>query len=136
MKFKAVSSNNRKINLNMDLINVYCSRYVPGTPFDIEVVRRQKKISDPMRRYYFGVVLSTYAEHLGYDADENLLLHRQLKIVYFKVQPDEKGVYRNKDIPSVYSNESELGLSVKQEFTEWVKRKAAKDGVYVPDPGE
>ncbi len=73
-------------------------------------------------------------EQLGYERDEDELFHRQLKIVYFRVQPDDKGIYRERDIPSVFSNESMLPISEKQEFLDWVIRKAAHDGAYIPDP--
>ena len=134
MKFKIKSGKNREIRLNMDAINTYASRWKPGTEFKIEIVRRQAKKSDPMRKYYFSSVAKPYGEHLGYDADEILLLHRQLKIVYFQVQPDAKGIYRNKDIPSVFGNDSALPIDEKVKFLDWVTRKAAKDGVYIQPP--
>lgn len=136
MKFKVVSDKNRKINLNWDRVNIYVSRWKPGTAFDVEVKRKQKKVSDPLRKYYFSTVLPPYLERLGYEPDEDELFHRQLKIVYFRVEPDEKGIYREKNIPSVFGNNSDLDVSIKLEFTEWVKRKAAQDGVYIPDPNE
>lgn len=134
MKFKLVSDKNRKVHLDMDKIQLYVSRWKPFTPFDFEIVRRVAKKSDPMRHYYFGVVVRTYAEHLGYDADEIELLHRQLKITYFQVKPDSKGIYRN--VPSVFSNESDIDVPEKKKFTDWVIRCAAKDGCYIPDPNE
>ena len=134
MKFKAVSNNQRKLDLNWDHINLYVSRWKAGTPFDVEITRRQKKKSDPMRKYYFSTVIRIYMDHLGYDAHELELFHRQLKIVYFGVEPDDKGIYRN--VPWVFRNESDLDVSVKHKFVEWVKRKAAHDGVYIPDPNE
>ena len=70
----------------MAAINTYVSRWKPNTPFDFEVVRRVAKVSSPMRSYYFSSVVKPYGEHLGYDADEVLLLHKQLKIVYFQIR--------------------------------------------------
>lgn len=118
----------------MEAINAYTSRYKPGTPFDFEIVRRVSRRSDPMRHFYWAVVVRTYGEHLGYDADELELLHRQLKIVYFQTKPDKKGMYR--DVPSVFSNESELPVPDKKNFMDWVVRVAAKDGCYIPMPDE
>lgn len=129
MKFKAVSNDNRKLPLNMEAINTYVSKWKPGTPFDIEIVRRVAKISDPLRRYYFAAVLPPFMEHLGYDREEQDLFHRQLKIVYFQIKPDAKGIYRN--VPSVFSNESKIPVPDKVKFVEWVIRKAAFEGVYV-----
>lgn len=135
MKFRAAKRNG-KIDINWDRLNLYISKWNDGTLFDVEIVRKQKRISDPMRKYYFGAVLPLYMESLGYERDEDELFHRQLKIVYFRVQPDPKGIYRERDIPSVFSNESELPISEKKKFLDWVIRKAAQDGVYVPDPNE
>ena len=131
MRFKVTSDNNRKVKINWDHVNIYVSKWKPGTEFEIEVIRRQKKISDPMRKYYFAAVLPPYLEHLGYDPEEDLLFHKQLKIVYFRVEPDAKGIYRDKDIPSVFGNDSDIPVSEKTKFLEWVLRKAAQDGVYI-----
>ena len=133
MKLKAISDDNRKLNLNWDHINIYISRWKPETWFDIEIVRRQSKRSDPMRHYYFAAVVREFAKHLGYEVDEIELLHRQLKIVYFGIKPDEKGIYRK--VPSVFSNESDLPVSDKKKFVDWVVRKAAQEGCYIEDPG-
>lgn len=131
MKFKALSNEKRRLELDMEKINLYVSRYKKFTPFDIEIVRRQKKRSDPMRKLYFGAVLPPYMDHLGYDADETELFHRQLKIVFFRVQKDNKGIYREKDVPSVFGHESDLPITKKQKFMSWVVRSAARDGVYI-----
>jgi hypothetical protein len=133
MNFRAIKTAG-KIDINWELINLYIARWKDGTMFDVEVVRRQKRKSDPMRKYYWGAVLQTYMKELGYERDEDELFHKQLKIVYFRIKPDNKGIYRDKDIPSVFSNDSELTVSIKKEFMDWVIRKAAQDGVYIPDP--
>ena len=134
MIFKAMSDEQRKLKVNWDNVNTYVSRWKPHTPFVVEITRRQAKKSDPMRKYYFAVVVKEFMKHLGYEVDEEELFHRQLKIVYFQVKPDEKGIYRN--VPSVFGNESDLDVSVKKEFVDWVVRKAAHEGVYIPDPNE
>jgi len=118
----------------MDVINIYTSKWKPGTPFDFELTRRVARKSDPLRKYYFAVVIKEYMNHLGYEPDEEELFHRQLKITYFQIKPDEKGIYRN--VPSVFSNESELPVPDKTAFVDWVVRCAARDGVYIPDPNE
>ena len=131
MKFRALKSEG-KLQINWDRINVYLARWKDGTVLDVEIVRRQPRKSDKLRSYYFKIVLPMFAEHLGYEKDEQLLLHRQLKIVYFKVEPDSKGIYRK--VPSVFGNESEMVVSEKSKFRDWVIRKAALDGLYIPDP--
>lgn len=134
MKFRARTNDKRQLDIRWDLINAYLAKWKPGTVLNVEITRRAAKKSNPLRHYYWAVVVRTYADHLGYDADEIELLHRQLKIVYFRVKPDKKGIYRN--VPSVFSNESEIDVPAKKKFVDWVIRCAAKDGCYIPDPGE
>ena len=136
MKFQLVSDRERKIHLNMDVINTYTSKWVPGTPVYVEVVRRVPRKSDPMRKWYWSSVLPPFMQELGYDPDEDELFHKQLKITFFRIKPDKRGIYRNKDIPSVFGNESEMEMDTKQKFLDWVLRKAAIEGAYIPNPGE
>lgn len=132
MKFQVVSNEKRELKLNWDVINIYTSRWKPATPFDVEITRRQARKSDPMRKYYFAIVLPLFMEHIGYDPDEDEIFHRQLKIVFFRIKPDKKGIHRK--VPSVFGNDSELPVSEKKKFVDWVVRKAAENGVYIPDP--
>ena len=131
MKFKAKINEKQQLDINWDLVNTYLSRWKIGTVLDVEIVRRQKTKSDPMRKMYFAAILPEFAKGLGYDPDEYLLFHRQLKIVYFQVEPDKKGIYRNKDIPHVFHNDSTLPISEKTKFIDWVLRKAAIEGIYI-----
>ena len=135
MKFRARTTDKRQLDVNWDRVNAYLSKWPPGTFLDIEIVRRQKRRSDPLRKYYFGAVLPPILEHAGYEKDEALELHRWFKIKYFQVQPHKKwGIHRDKDIPSVFSDESELIVGHKKDFVDYVIRKAAKAGIYIPDP--
>ena len=134
MNFTILSDDKRRLPLNMEQINAYASRWKPHTSFEVSIVKRQPKVSSPMRKYYFSAVLPPFAKELGYDPDEELLLHNQLKIVFFKCEPDERGIYRK--VPSVFSNESELTVPEKVPFVDWVCRKAAQYGVYIPDSQE
>jgi hypothetical protein len=118
-----------KIDINWDHLNIYASKWQDGTWFDLEIIRHQNKKSDPQRKMYFAAILPEFAKGLGYDPDEYLLFHRQLKIVYFQVEPDKKGIYRN--VPHVFANESELVVSEKSKFIEWVLRKSAMEGIYI-----
>jgi len=136
VKFTSRTTADRKLNLNMDAINAYLSRWKPGTEVEVEIKRAQSKVSDPMRRYYWGVVLPTFMTHLGYEPEEDEVFHRQLKIVYFRVKPDQRGIYRERDIPSVFSNGSEIDMELRSEFLSWVIRKAAENGCYIPDSEE
>lgn len=147
MKFKLVSSDARKVSINMELINIYTSRYLPGTSFDLEITRRQAKKSTPMRKYYFGFVLPPLMLKVGYSVDETKEFHKQLKIRHFIDHPDfldaegkaiikqdEWGIWQN--VPHVFRDESTLNISVKKIFVDGVRKIAANEGVYTPDPGE
>lgn len=141
MKFKVVSDKNRKITLNWEAIEIYASRYKPHTPFNVEIVRRNPKRSDPMRKMYFAYVLKPLCEWSGYEPDEILEVHKYLKGRYFNIKPDHRGIYRNcrcndkkcecGGIPSVFSNESEIEVPEKKKFVDWVIRIAAKSGCYI-----
>ena len=134
MKFRIKSNKERRIPINMELVAQYTGRYTPGTEFEVELVRRNNRRIDPMRKWYFAAVLPPFMEHLGYEPEETLDFHKQLKIVFFQVQPDAKGMHRHKDIPSVFSDGSELEIEQKKAFLDWVIRKAAQEGVYIDDP--
>ena len=73
-------------------------------------------------------------EHLGYEPEEELIFHQQLKIVFFKIKKDKKNIYRQ--VPSVFSNESDIVVPKKVEFVEWVCRKAAQYGFYIESAQE
>lgn len=132
MKFQARTNDRRELDVNWERINTYLSRWKPGTYLNIEITKRQPKRSDPLRKYYFSAVIRPFMAHLGYEPDELELFHRQLKIVYFQIQPDAKGIYRN--VPSVFSNESKIAVMDKKSFVDWVIRKAAQEGCYISDP--
>lgn len=133
MKFTLLSDDNRKLSFNMERINAYCSRWKPHTPFEIEIVKRQPRKSDPLRKWYFGAILPDFMKHLGYEPEDELNFHRQLKIVFFRVKPDKRGIYKESSIPSVFSNESDLPVPQKKEFVDWTIRKAAENGCYIED---
>ena len=145
MKFNARTNSKRQLDVNWDLINTYLSKWKSGTELVVEITRKVSRKSDPMRKYYFSAVLPVFAEGLGYDPDEYLLFHEQLKKVFFTSQPnllkkhglepvyiDKKGVYRN--VPHVFADKSVLPVKVKVKFVEWVQRKAAMEGIYIEDP--
>jgi hypothetical protein len=139
MKSKLVSDSNRQVHINMDAINAYTSRWVPGTAFYFELVRRMKKVSDPQRRYYWSTVLPCFLDAYWYERDEADIVHRHLKILFFGVQPDSHGIYRDKDIPSVFSNIPTISPEERKRFIDAVIRKCAQspdNPIMVPEPGE
>jgi hypothetical protein len=89
-----------------------------------------------MRSYYFAAVLPAIMEKAGYEKDEIMDLHKFMKIRYYQVKPDKWGIFRKKDIPSVFGNKSKIPVSGKKEFVDYVVRKAAAVGIYISDPGE
>ena len=136
MKFQGRTNSKRELDIRWDLVNLYLKKWIPGTVLDIEITRRQKKRSDPLRKYYFAAVLPPFMEHLGYEKDEEVLFHHQLKATYFKrsheVYRDKRGIMRN--VPSVFGNDSDMDVSVKKKYVDWVIRKAAENGVIIQDP--
>jgi len=136
MKFHATTDKNRQLCVKWDLINAYLSRWKPGTELDFTITRTKKTASSPMRKYYYAVVLPMLMEALGYEPEESLFVHRQLKIVFFGVEPDKRNIYREKDIPVVFGEDSDHPNSVRSKFIEWAKRKGSEAGVYIPDPNE
>ena len=134
MNFKAVTDNNRKLSVNWDRVNAYVAQWPPGTPLEFSLTRRKKKRSEPMRKYYYAVVLPVLLDTLGYERDEAEQVHTALKCRYFNVRPDKRGIYRVKDIPAVFADDSPHDVSIKKAFTDWVIRKCSEHGGYVPDP--
>lgn len=132
MNFELRSDKDRKLIINWDGLQRYISRWKSGTSFQLSIVRKQNTESDPMRRYYFSTVLPITEKTLGYDPEDDL--HKWLKIKYFRVKPDDHGIYRERDIPSVFSKESALPVETKWRFVQWVIRKCSEQGGYVPDP--
>lgn len=138
MKFPCRTDKDRKPVINWSAIDAYFKRWKPHTDFDITVKRRSnKKIASPEQRgYYFSTVLPVFMNAYGYDPEDDDQLHRHLKCTFFRVKPDKHGVYREKDIPSVFSLKSDIGMKKRGEFIDWVIRKSAEAGKYTPSPGE
>ena len=137
MKSRLVSDSARQVHINMDAVNAYTSRWKPGTPFSFEIVRRIKKVSDPQRKWYWSTVLPCFLDAYFYDRDEADSIHKFLKIKFFLVEPDEHGIYRDKDIPSVFSNEPTAKPEERKAFIDWVIRKCAQspdNPIMVPEP--
>ena len=129
MKFKTKTNLKKRLEINWDLVNAYLSRWKPGTDIDIEIVRHVPKKSDSQRKFYWAVILPEFAKGVGYEPDEYEDFHEYLKIIYHRVKPDKRGIYRN--VPAVFADDSEKDVQEKAEFIEWVLRKAAKEGIYI-----
>ncbi len=137
MQFKATSDEKRKLDLDWERVNIYISRYKPGTSFDVEITRRQVTRKDPMKIDYFARIVPPFMKALGYEKHETLIFHRQLKIRYYEHDPehevykDKRGIWRN--VPHVFREESKMPVSKRQEFVDWVLRRAAFENVYIAD---
>lgn len=133
MIFQCRTDDKRKPIIDLDSIRAYFLRWKPYTEFCVEVTKiSKKKIASPKQRgFYFSAVLPALLRGAGYDPDEAMLVHRQLKIIFFHVQPDSHGIYREKDIPSVFSLESNIGVEKRGNFIDWVIRKSAELGEVV-----
>ncbi len=132
MKFKLTSDGSRCLSINQERINAYCSKWKPGTIFDLDLVRRTPRKSDPMRKWYFAEILPKLSEAIGYEVDEEMLVHEQLKATFFKIEPDSRGICRN--VPHMFADESTVPVPEKKKFVDWVIRTAAKNGAYIEDP--
>ena len=136
MKFVTQTTDQRKLEINWPAIEAYVSRWRPGTQLEIEIKRIEKTDSDPLRKYYFSTVLPILCDTLGYDPEDYDDVHDHLKATFFRIKPDARGIYPKKKLPSVFSKKSEQGISIKMKFIEWVCRKTAEHGGYVPAPNE
>lgn len=136
MKFRAISTKKKNLDINWNQVMQYVSRWEPGTLFTVDVVRRVIENKSPLRRYYWSTVMPLFLEAHGYDPSEAETVHKHLKIVFFGVKPDEHGIYRDKDVPPLFADESDEENKTKIRFIDWLKREAAQQGVYIPDPNE
>ena len=121
----------------MDAIQAYVSRHKPMTEFEFSITRRKEitLASKNQRSFYFGYILPPFMEELGYDVDDALLFHHQLKVTFFqndpdfKIEQDKRGMWIG--VPSVFSLGPDIGDIKRRKFIDWVIRKAAENNVYI-----
>lgn len=90
---------------------------------------REKTVSDPLRRYHFGVVLAMIADYTGHSTEA---LHEFFKRKILGVEVDQFGI---EQVRSVFSDSSDLPVAEKQEFIAEVRRWAAEFlNLYIPEP--
>ena len=87
---------------------------------------KAETVSDPMRRYYFGVVMQLISEETGHSKE---VIHFDMKRRYASCV-DDHGILV---VESVFSNESTLTLDEKWSFIQNVRRWAF-DFLDVPIP--
>ena len=135
MKFRSRKENGKLVFQpgHKELIQAYIDRCKEGDVFIHEIRRPQKRGSDPLRRYYFGAMLPLFMSEIGYEPHEKDMFHEQLKMLYFQPEPDEHGFKR---VPAVFRKKARKLVKEQAKFIEWVKRLAAQQGIYLPDPNE
>ena len=105
-----------------------CEAYRPGTRLWITISRR-KEVSDPLRKYYYGLVLTLIQGHTGHGKDE---LHDFFKRHFLGVEKDAHGIEM---LPSVFGNGSKLSHEDRVQFVDDVRYFASsKLDMMIPDP--
>jgi ribulose 1,5-bisphosphate synthetase/thiazole synthase len=101
----------------------------PGVTYAMRLSKwKEHTISDPMRRYYFGVVAKMIAEHTGHPAE---VIHDYLKRKILGVTVDKWGI---EQVRSVFSDSSDMSVEEKSEFIDEVRRWASDFlELYIPD---
>ncbi len=132
MDVTLTTTEKRTLPLDMERVNAYVSKWKPYTAIEISITKRQPRKSKALQGYYFAGVLPKICEAVGYEPEDEEEVHRSLKIKYFKIKEDGRGICQS--IPHVFANESDLAVPDKVKFVEWVIRKAAEYGVYIEDP--
>jgi hypothetical protein len=131
IKYKAMVNNEgRMVLLDHALFQENMKALKRGEVFYLIVERRREKtVSDPLRRYYFSVVATMIAEETGHSKD---VLHEALKRKILGYIDERTGLEM---VPSVFSDESQLTISEKWAFIEEVRRWAADFlNLWIPDP--
>lgn len=118
----------------LDLYNrqgfVALCQHLKGKQVVLSMAAKKPTRSDNANRYYWGVVVKTIADELGYTQEE---LHDALKEKFLRVEADPE---RGRVLPTVRST-AKLTTSEFEEYLETVRMWAARDmGIVVPLPGE
>lgn len=107
----------------------YLLSFRNNTDVDITVKRHEETISDPLRKYYFKVVMGILSEDTGHSKEQ---CHEAMKIKFSSEEIDGMLI-----VHSVFSNESKMGITRKKEFIAEVKQWMWDfRELTVPDPGE
>lgn len=95
------------------------------------IIEPEKKetISDPLRRYYWAVVVAMIAEETGHSKD---MVHDSLKIKIVSYIDEKTGLTI---VPSVFSDGSTMTIAEKKSFVDEVRRWAFDFlNISIPDP--
>lgn len=128
MKFGCIIENNRlKINRANDFAE-YCKSLI-GKDLILELRERSKKRSEQQNSYYWGVVVKTLSDELGYETDE---IHELLKQMFINpIFKEIKGIEFE-----IRKSTTKLSTKEFKEYIEKIQRWASQEEIYIPDPLE
>jgi len=100
-------------------------KLLEGKRVSLQLGKQVNKRSNPQNAYYWGCVLKTLGDHLGYTSDE---LHDVMKFKFLCVD-------RDAEVPRFRSTTSLSTLEF-NEYLERIAQFAAELGCYIPEPNE
>ena len=102
----------------------------PSKAWEVTIKQHKKKRSDEANRYLWGVVYRTLADATGHDADD---FHE-----YFLGEMygwEEYEIMGRKRVRPM-KRSRKLSSAEFFEYVEFVRQRAAQQGIYIPDPGD
>jgi hypothetical protein len=97
-----------------------------GKEIDLTVKRHRAQRGSQANRYYYGVVVATLADCLGYERDE---LHEALAHRFLSTTGPDDPLPRRRST-------ADLNTAEMAEYIDQCKRLASELGCYIPEPGE
>ena len=108
--------------------SAYLNSFKEDTEVELVVRKVEDTVSDPLRKYYFKVVAKMISDETTHSVE---VIHEDMKRKYSS-DVDDVGIMTTY---SVFSNESEIPISEKQQFIDLVKRWASDFlNLSIPDP--
>lgn len=106
----------------------------PGKPINIKISVARPERTDPQNRYLFGAAYPPLCQHMGHSKDE---IHEWLCGEYFGWVDRALPGGRVTSVPlRTTTKPDKLDDREFWKFIEFIQRKAAEGGVYIPDPEE
>lgn len=104
----------------------------PGKPINVKVTVARPERTDPQNRYLFGVAYKILGDHMGHSVDE---IHEWMCGEYFGWQDHALpgGRVTSKPLRTT-TKPDKLGDREFWDFVQYIQRRAAEAGVYIPDP--
>jgi len=103
-----------------------------GKPINVKITVARPERTDRQNAYLWGVAYKVLGEHMGHSADE---LHEWLCGEYFGWQDRALPGGRVTSVPlRTTTKPDKLDDREFWKYVEFIQRKAAEAGVYIPDP--